>query len=99
MDPLFKSLTIAFAEGLSSGLLLSALSCYTDSSELVLDSTTVIDDIESQPVSKTNKDPVGMSDIKGKSVFCLFLLFFLPYLQRAIANIVIQVAYLLLCYW
>lgn len=64
MDPLFKSLTTAFAEGLSSGLLLSALSCYTDSSELVLDSTTIIDDIESQPVSKTNKDPVGMSDIK-----------------------------------
>lgn len=69
MDPLFKSLTTAFAEGLSSGLLLSALSCYTDSSELVLDSTTIIDDIESQPVSKTNKDPVGMSDIKGKSGF------------------------------
>eukprot|EP00106_Octopus_bimaculoides_P000714 XP_014768156.1 PREDICTED: condensin complex subunit 2-like [Octopus bimaculoides] len=64
MDPLFKSLTSSFAEG-NSNLLLSAISCYTDCCDIVLDSSSVIKDIEDKKVHSSYRDSIDVDDIKN----------------------------------
>ncbi|CAI9732690.1 condensin complex subunit 2-like [Octopus vulgaris] len=67
MDPLFKSLTSSFAEG-NSNLLLSAISCYTDCCDIVLDSSSVIKDIEDKKVHSSYRDSIDVEDIKIDSL-------------------------------
>ncbi|GAB1604013.1 condensin complex subunit 2-like [Argonauta hians] len=64
MDPVFKSLTTAYAEGQGSGLMLSAISSHTDSCQLVL-STATLTDIESSKCSSSHTNIVDIDNVNS----------------------------------
>ncbi len=67
MDPLFQKTSAAFDEGGSGGLLLNQLRCLDDSSELVLDSNTIVTGTEdTEPNSRRGTKPVGLRELRGK---------------------------------
>ena len=66
VDPLFKKTSAAFDEGGTGGLLLNHLRCLDDSSELVLDSNTVVygaDEVLRDP--EHGRAMVDLRDLRG----------------------------------
>ena len=69
VDPLFQKTSAAFDEGGTSGLLLNHLRLLDDTSELVLDSSTVVlncDNLDSSLSSQTRQENVDLTDLRGK---------------------------------
>jgi condensin complex subunit 2 len=69
-DPLFNKTSAAFDEGGTAGLLLNHLHCRDDMSELVLDSNTVMSEVEEHgpqtQETQTKLQPAAMKDLKSR---------------------------------
>ncbi len=64
VDPLFHKMSAAFDEGGSGGLLLNHLSCLDDTSELYLDSSTVVPGFDEPRESDEVASARSMVDLK-----------------------------------
>ena len=68
VDPLFHKTSASFDEGGTGGLLLNHLQCLNDTSELVLDSSTVVYGLDDQATSsqtRTNQQHMHLRELKG----------------------------------
>lgn len=69
MDPLFQKMSAAFDEGGSGGLLLNHLSCLDETSELYLDSNTVVPGLEEEQPEAAARSMVDLREFRGKKLW------------------------------